>query len=254
MTIPMTLPMTVPYSTLLTSPFVSNPQVVVPFNPYMIPPYPGEFTYQSYDPHQGQSPLVANPYNSNPNHTQHHYSPNHTSFLPHPKIEFPKFEGTDPKGWVLKAEQYFDFVQLDESKKIKLAVMHFEGRANTWYRYYQTNNNNVTWKTFQADVVLRFENPDNLDVQDRFNKLKQTTTLTEYEDRFEELRTMVIHKNKEFDEEYFLSSFISGLKESIKMAVRMFRPSTLADAVFLSKQEESTVFKSANYYWEEYIS
>lgn len=44
-----------------------------------------------------------------------------------------------------------------------------------------------------------------------------------------------MQKNKGFNEEYFLSSFISGLKESIKVDVRMFRPLTLSDAMFLAK-------------------
>lgn len=177
------------------------------------------------------------------NTTNSHSTPTPT-FHPHPKIEFPKFNGADPKGWVLKAEQYFEFVQIEEGKKVKLVVMHFEGKAYTWYRYYQSSKRNVQWKLFQADVISRFENPEQLDVQDQFNKLKQTTTVTDYEDRFEELRALVVHKNKGFNEEYFLSSFISGLKDSIKLSVRMFRPATLADAIYLAKKEETKLSKN----------
>ncbi|KAL8091683.1 hypothetical protein AgCh_034082 [Apium graveolens] len=166
------------------------------------------------------------------------------TFHPHPKIEFPRFNGIDPKGWVLKAEQYFDFVSIEEAKKVKLAVMHFEGKASTWYRYYQTSKVNVHWKTFQNDVILEFENPESRKVQDQFNKLKQTTTVGEYEDQFEEMRALVVHKNKGFNEEYFMSSFISGLKESIKVVVRMFRPQSLSDAIFLVKQQEARVSKN----------
>lgn len=46
-----------------------------------------------------------------------------------PKIEFPKFDGNDPKGWVLRAEQYFDFIPIDEFRKVKLSGLHFEGKA-----------------------------------------------------------------------------------------------------------------------------
>ena len=52
-------------------------------------------------------------------------------------------------------------------------------------------------------------------------------------------------KNKGFSEDYFISSFISGLKDHIKTAVRMFRPQTFNDAVFLAKQEETRTSKSA---------
>lgn len=36
--------------------------------------------------------------------------------------------------------------------------------------------------------------------------------VVEYEDKFEELRALVVSKNKGFSEEYFDSSFMSGLK------------------------------------------
>lgn len=116
--------------------------------------------------------------------------------------------------------------------------MHFEGRANIWFRFYQASRGFVPWRMFVDDVVLRFENPENRDVQDLFNKLKQTGTVAEYEDQFEELRALVMAQNRGFNEEYFVSSFVSGLKEHIKGAVKMFRPQTLSHVIFLAKQEE----------------
>lgn len=110
--------------------------------------------------------------------------------------------------------------------------MHFKGKANTWYKYYQTSKLNMHWKTFQADVVMRFENLEQRDVQDQFKKLKQPTSVVDYEDQFEELRAMVMHKN------------MGGLKEPIKVDVRMFRPQTLSDAIFLAKQEVTRVSRS----------
>lgn len=94
-----------------------------------------------------------------PTNTHNTYT---TSFYPHPKIEFSKFNAVDPKRRVLKAEQYFEFVQIEEGKKVKLAVMHFERKANTWYKHYQSSKPNVLWKVFQADVILRFENREQL--------------------------------------------------------------------------------------------
>lgn len=101
------------------------------------------------------------------------------------------------------------------------------------------------WKIFVNDVVTRFENPETRDVQDLFNKLRQMTTVPDYDDKFEELRYLVVQKNKGLSEDYFISSFISGLKDHIKTAVRMFRPQTFNDAVFLAKQEETRTSKSA---------
>lgn len=107
-----------------------------------------------------------------------HFSGNHHPNFNHiPKIEFPKFDGSDPKGWIIRADQYFEFINIEEQKKVKLAGLHFEGKASIWYCFYQSSRGNGNWKLFQTDLLLRFENPDNRDVQDQFNKLRQTGTI-----------------------------------------------------------------------------
>lgn len=93
--------------------------------------------------------------------------------------------------------------------------------------------------------MTRFENPETRDVQDLFNKLRQMTTVADYEDKFEELRSLVVQKNKGLSEDYFISSFISGLKDHINTSVRMFRPQIFNNAAFLAKQEETKTPKSA---------
>lgn len=197
----------------------------------MVPPF-----IQHQQPIHQFSPSHTLPPPS-PGLNNHH----HPNFNPNPKLEFPRFDGTDPKGWIIRAEQYFDFITVEEFKRIKLAGMHFEGKAGVWFRYYQSSrgSGNISWRSFVNDVLVRFENPENRDVLDLFNKLKQEGTVMEYEDKFEELRAMIVVRHKGFSEEYFVSSFISGLKEHIKGSVRMFRPQTLMDAVFLAKQEDA---------------
>lgn len=50
----------------------------------------------------------------------------HSPFNPVAKLKFPKFDGSDPKGWVIKAEQYFEFVKIDDGRKVKMTGSHFE--------------------------------------------------------------------------------------------------------------------------------
>lgn len=101
-----------------------------------------------------------------------------------------------------------------------MARLYFKGRANIWFRYYQASRGFVPWHVFVNDVLLRFENPENRDVQDLFNKLRQTWAVFEYEDQFEELRALVMAKNKGFNEKYFVSNFVSGFKDHIKGAIK----------------------------------
>lgn len=118
-----------------------------------------------------------------------------SNFNPFPKLEFSKIDGNDPRSWGVKADQYFDFVNIEDGRKVKLAWMQFEGKARIWIRYYQSGGGVICWKNFVQDVINRFENPDQQDPQDMFNMLKQTNTVVEYEDRFEEFRSQIMVKN-----------------------------------------------------------
>lgn len=124
---------------------------------------------------------------------------------------------------------------MEDHRKIKLAGLYFEGKASIWFRYHQVGRILNNWRSFQADVISRFEDFETMDVHDQFNKLKQVGTVADYEDRFEELRALVLSKNKGFNEDYFISSFISGLKDHIKGSVKMFKPQSLYDVVLLAK-------------------
>lgn len=186
------------------------------FNPSHFMPPPNTFTYQNPAPPPPFTGFIPPP--------SPHTTLPYQTFHINPKIEFLRFDGLDPKGWVSRAEQYFEFIPIDDLRRTKLAGLHFGGKASTWFRYYQSNKGIVNWKNFVFDIIARFENPETRDVQDLFNKLKQVTTVADYEDKFEELRAMVLTKNKGFTEEYYISSFISGLKDHIKNSVRMFRP------------------------------
>lgn len=57
-----------------------------------------------------------------------------------------------------------------------------------------------------------------------FNKLRQTDSVLAYQEQFEELRALMLVSNNSLSEQYFISSFISGLKEEIKFVVQMFLP------------------------------
>lgn len=42
------------------------------------------------------------------------------------KLEFPKFFGKDPEGWVYKSENFFEINGIEETQKVKLASIHQE--------------------------------------------------------------------------------------------------------------------------------
>lgn len=111
-----TITHTTPLSTVTTTP-------PSPFNPpHFIPPY-NTFTYQNHVPPPPFTGFIS------PQSPHTHFP--YQNFHINPKIEFPKFEGHDSKGWVSRAEQYFEFILVDNLRRMKLPGLHFEGTAST---------------------------------------------------------------------------------------------------------------------------
>ena len=45
------------------------------------------------------------------------------------KVEFPRFDGTDLEGWLFKCDRFFQIDYTPLNAKVKLVVIHMEGRA-----------------------------------------------------------------------------------------------------------------------------
>jgi len=75
---------------------------------------------------------------------------------------------------------------------------------------------------------------------EEFNKLTQEGGMEEYVERFEELKSLMHSLNPLLLESYYISSFISGLKEDIKPMLKILKPGTLMTSFDQAKwQEES---------------
>ena len=69
------------------------------------------------------------------------------------------------------------------------------------------------------------------------SKLKQITTIDDYKERFEALSNKV----RGIDDHNRVSCFLGGLKDDIRLPVRMFKPQTLLAAYGLAKVQEEYV-------------
>ncbi|KAL4310801.1 hypothetical protein GQ457_01G015560 [Hibiscus cannabinus] len=151
-------------------------------------------------------------------------------FIPKPKIELQAFEGDNPRGWIRKCEIFFSIFAIPEQNKLQIASMYLIGGAETWYDGYAMQKTKLTWREFISDLCHRFSDKLHTDVIDEFNKLVQKTSVEEYQTKFEELQPLMLQINPSLDEEYFVSSFISGLKDELKHRVKVHEPRTVTDA------------------------
>ncbi|RVW71121.1 Transposon Tf2-12 polyprotein [Vitis vinifera] len=119
------------------------------------------------------------------------------------KMEIPKFNRTDPHGWVFRVEEFFDFHGTPEPLRLRIVSFHMEGPA--------------------------------ADHQGNLSKLTQTATVAEFQLAFEDL----MNKVTGISEPLLISFFITGLKSDIRRELLFSRPSTLMEAFALARAYET---------------
>ncbi|GJW69389.1 hypothetical protein Tco_0123813 [Tanacetum coccineum] len=73
------------------------------------------------------------------------------------KIAFPTLSDRDQRGWMLKAEWYFRYYDIQEKEKVDVASMHLEGDALVFYSWISTNQTMEYWEDL---VCALHKNPD----------------------------------------------------------------------------------------------
>ncbi|XP_071903401.1 uncharacterized protein [Coffea arabica] len=135
------------------------------------------------------------------------------------------------------------FFELSDCRKPKdrCGRDFLEGKADNWFQGVKLVKLGMPWGEFSELLCERFSGSSSRDIVEEFNKLQQKSTVEAYEEKFEELKTLILMKNSKLDEPYFVFNFISGLKEGIKPMVKMFRPQTLMKTFKVAELQESSL-------------
>ncbi|XP_028802776.1 uncharacterized protein LOC114757959 [Neltuma alba] len=154
---------------------------------------------------------------------------------PHSKVEFPKFEGGDPRGWVMKAEKYFRYYQTPEDLKVDVAAMNLEGDALDVFTWVSSGRSINYWddliQIFQEHFgPAEFQNPDVY-----LCSIKQLGSVQEYRQEFVR-RSSRVHG---WPKHCLLGVFINGLKEELQSDVKIQKPRTVYKAASLALEFEA---------------
>ncbi|XP_026452244.1 uncharacterized protein LOC113352661 [Papaver somniferum] len=157
------------------------------------------------------------------------------------KLDFPRFDGENPRRWLRKCDRFLQMHPMEETQKTDFASMYMDGRTDSWFIDYCSGKTSAPWYGFSNHLCRRFEDLANNNYVGCFNKLTQITNVEEYFQIFEQLKALMISKNPSLDEEYFIVSFISGLKPEISNSVRLHNPTSLSQDFFLARLQEKTL-------------
>ncbi|KAK2992554.1 hypothetical protein RJ640_010436 [Escallonia rubra] len=161
--------------------------------------------------------------------------------------EMPSMKQTlreDSYGWVRKAERYFEFNPMDANLKVNFASVHFEGQAEYWFSTYIKPRGKVYWQNFVRDLHARFAKLFKESELGEFHKLRQVGTVEQYYNKFETLRSILVNEGGRFDELYFTQSFVSGLRDEIRLEIENFDLYDLSKAIFLARKQEANLYNS----------
>ncbi|WVZ58303.1 LOW QUALITY PROTEIN: hypothetical protein U9M48_008586, partial [Paspalum notatum var. saurae] len=170
---------------------------------------------------------------------EHQDSPHHRT-APYPKLEFPKFDGDNPRLWRDRCQMYFEVYAVADALKTRFAALNFSGAAATWLQTIECKEWILDWDHLCSLVFTRFDkNQYQLQLR-QLDSLKQTGSVQEYQERFEQLSHGILLYNAAYDETYFVTRFLGGLREDIRAPIALHRPKDVdtASALALLQEEE----------------
>ena len=92
------------------------------------------------------------------------------------------------------------------------ATMHFVGNAALWLQTYEAEHDVLNWEELCVAIHGKFGKDKHHKYLEALERWKQTHTVEKYYKKIEALRHRVLVHNKHYDEAYFVTKFVNGLK------------------------------------------
>ena len=150
------------------------------------------------------------------------------------RLKFPRFSGVDSASWIYMSNQFFTYYNTPEHQKVIMASYHMEGEALIWFQDAENSSLFIDWEAFVKAVHVRFGATSYDDPMESLRRSKQTSSVLAYKGQFKAISNRV----QSLSESHKLSCFLSGLKDEVRLLVRMLGPKTLNEAFGLAKMQE----------------
>jgi hypothetical protein len=160
-----------------------------------------------------------------------------------PKAVFPKFDGSNPKVWHEKCEEYFNMHHIPMHLWSQFATIHFKGSAELWLQTYEAQHSDaeISWAELCVAVESKFGRDLYHNAMNDLLQIKQTSEVQEYYDRFQSAMHKVLVHNKSLDDVFFVSKFLQGLNPEIQSSIILHKPRTVDAALSLALMQASVL-------------
>eukprot|EP00256_Glycine_max_P042597 XP_006593215.1 uncharacterized protein LOC102668698 [Glycine max] len=160
------------------------------------------------------------------------------------KLEIPIFDGGDAFGWANKMERYFETKGVEEEDRIQAAMVAMEGKALTWYQWWEFCEKNPNWTDFKNAVIQRFQPSMNQSPYKLLLSLKHEGTVEEYREKFE----LYAGPLRGTELEYLKGIFLNGLKEVVRAELKLDPVNTLPELMDYAQwiEEKNSLMEKGN--------
>ena len=97
------------------------------------------------------------------------------------------FKGEDVEGWIRVMQRYFLVNVIAEDSRIDVVMPHLEDLALQWFVWTTDQYNFTDWNNFKLQIGKGFSEILTDNVMDQFLNFKQSGSVKEYCDEFEQL-------------------------------------------------------------------
>lgn len=155
-----------------------------------------------------------------------------------PKMDFPKFSGTDARIWLDGCASYFLLYEIPDSFRVTSATLHMTGDAAQWFHAYKLDNDWPNWSQFRKAVLQEFDLNVHREKMRELMVLKQIGSVEEYKREFSQQVYQLKLYEPMVSETMLVTRFVLGLKDELKAAVEIQLPDTVHKAAAYAKMQE----------------
>jgi hypothetical protein len=124
--------------------------------------------------------------------------------------------------------------------------MNFIGAAAFWSQSVESILQCCTWPDLCTTICSRFGHDQQNSLNCQFFHLKQTNTVVEYIEKFDELIHQILAHDPCFSPHIITSRFVDGLKDEIRVVVLVHRPSNMDATCSLALLQEEVLSNSTS--------
>lgn len=134
---------------------------------------------------------------------------------------------------------YFEVYGVSEAMKTRFATFNFIGSAAVWLQTTQLHGRFQSWDDMHWAVFAHFDKDQYPLYMKQLKSLRQTGSVADYQAKFEHLAQCILLYNPSYDDVFFVTRFLGGLKEEIRAPIILHRPPNLEAAGTLTLLQEA---------------